>query len=143
MRPIIRGLRDAGTTVFLNSHLLSEVEQVCDRVAIVHRGRVVALGTLDELLAEAVVRVRVAGLADPAAILRSFGEVAPDGDWLVIRGIGPGQVPDLVAALVRAGGRIHAVEPARESLEARFAALVGGEARPAPAGAAAEGPPRA
>jgi ABC-2 type transport system ATP-binding protein len=130
VRPIIRGLRDAGTTVFLNSHLLSEVEQVCDRVAIVDHGRVDAVGTLDELLAEAVVRVRVAGLPDAPTLLEPFGRVTVDGDWLTVGGTPPDRVPDLVAALVAAGGRVHAVEPARESLEDRFAALVGGEGSP-------------
>jgi ABC-2 type transport system ATP-binding protein len=50
VRRIIRALRDAGTTVFLNSHLLSEVEQVCDHVAIVNEGRVLASGPLAELV---------------------------------------------------------------------------------------------
>src|SRR5205085_2553446 len=50
VREIIRGLTEGGTAVFLNSHLLTEVEMVCDRVAVVDRGRVIATGTLDELL---------------------------------------------------------------------------------------------
>lgn len=45
-------LKEAGTTVLLNSHLLSEVERVCDRVAILHRGKVLAIGTIDELVPE-------------------------------------------------------------------------------------------
>ena len=62
VRAIIRALRDRGTAVFLNSHLLTEVERVCDEVAIVDHGRVVAAGTLDELLGAATVRVRVTEL---------------------------------------------------------------------------------
>ncbi len=62
VREIIRGLGERGTTVFLNSHLLTEVEQVCHRVAIVDRGRVVAEGTLDELLGGDTVRIRVTDL---------------------------------------------------------------------------------
>ena len=50
VREIVRGLRERGTTVFLNSHLLSEVERVCDHVAIVNEGRVLATGALDELV---------------------------------------------------------------------------------------------
>lgn len=132
MRPLIRDLKGRGTTVFLNSHLLTEVEQVCDRVAIVDRGRVVALGTLDELLAEPVLRLRLGGVgAEARALLTARGRLADDGEWLALRGLPTEAIPSLVADLVRAGVRIYAVEPGRESLEARFAALVGGESKPA------------
>src|SRR5512142_1413797 len=59
VRAIIREARERGTTVFLNSHLLTEVERVSDRIAIVDRGRVVAAGSLDDLLGEPSVRIRV------------------------------------------------------------------------------------
>lgn len=132
MRPLIRDLKGRGTTVFLNSHLLTEVEQVCDRVAIVDRGRVVALGTLDELLAEPVLRLRLGGVgAEARALLTARGRLADDGEWLALRGLPTEAIPSLVADLVRAGVRVYAVEPGRESLEARFAALVGGEGKPA------------
>lgn len=132
MRPLIRDLKGRGTTVFLNSHLLTEVEQVCDRVAIVDRGRVVALGTLDELLAEPVLRLRLGGVgAEARALLTARGRLADDGEWLALRGLPTEAIPRLVADLVRAGVRVYAVEPGRESLEARFAALVGGEGKPA------------
>jgi ABC-2 type transport system ATP-binding protein len=126
VREIIRGLGERGTTVFLNSHLLSEVEQVCDRVAIVDRGRVVAEGTLDQLLGGDTVRMRVVDL-DRAATngLSRFGQLDQDGDWLVIRGIDSERVPELVAEIVRLGGRVYAVEPRHESLEDRFLRLLG------------------
>jgi ABC-2 type transport system ATP-binding protein len=126
VREIIRGLGERGTTVFLNSHLLSEVEQVCHRVAIVDRGRVVAEGTLDELLGGDTVRIRASGL-DRAAqtALSRFGQVDDEGEWLVIRGIDTERVPELVAEIVRLGGRVYAVEPRHESLEDRFLRLLG------------------
>jgi ABC-2 type transport system ATP-binding protein len=126
VREIIRALGDRGTTVFLNSHLLSEVEQVCRRVAIVDRGRIVAEGTLDELLGGDTVRIRATGL-DRAAMtgLSRFGQVDGDGDWLVIRGIDTERVPELVGDIVRLGGRVYAVEPRHESLEDRFLGLLG------------------
>ena len=107
VREIIRALGERGTTVFLNSHLLSEVEQVCDRVAIVDRGRVVAQGTLDELLGGDTVRIRATGL-DRAArtALAGYGQLDDEGDWLVIRGIDDERVPELVAHIVRLGGRV-------------------------------------
>ncbi len=126
VREIIRGLGERGTTVFLNSHLLSEVEQVCHRVAIVDRGRVVAEGTLDELLGGDTVRIRVTDLDRAAKTgLSRFGQLDEEGDWLVIRGIDPVRVPELVADVVRLGGRVHAVEPRHESLEDRFLRLLG------------------
>ena len=126
VREIIRALGERGTTVFLNSHLLSEVEQVCHRVAIVDRGRVVAQGTLDELLGGDTVRIRATGL-DRAAktALAGYGQVDDEGDWLVIRGIDDERVPDLIADIVGAGGRVYAVEPRHESLEDRFLRLLG------------------
>ena len=126
VREIIRGLGERGTTVFLNSHLLSEVEQVCHRVAIVDRGRVVAEGTLDELLGGDTVRIRVTDLDRGAKTgLSRFGQLDDEGDWLVIRGIDTERVPELVADIVRLGGRVHAVEPRHESLEDRFLRLLG------------------
>ena len=127
VREIIRTLRDRGMTVFLNSHLLSEVEQVCDRVAIVDHGKVIAEGTLDELLRADTVRLRVTDLSrDGRASLSGFGTITDEGEWLVSRGINKERVPDLVAAIVRSGGRVHAVEPAHESLEDRFLSLLAG-----------------
>lgn len=126
VREIIRALGERGTTVFLNSHLLSEVEQVCHRVAIVDRGRVVAEGTLDELLGGDTVRIRATGLDRAArAGLAGYGQLDDEGDWLIVRGIDSERVPQLVADIVRLGGRVHAVEPRHESLEDRFLRLLG------------------
>ena len=129
VREVIRHLKGLGVTVFLNSHLLSEVEQVCDRVAIVHHGTVIASGPLTALLAEAGVRMHVEGLtSDDVARLGRFGSVAvEDGGWLSVSGIGPEVVPEVVAEIVRAGGRVFAVEPHHQSLEERFMELLGGE----------------
>jgi ABC-2 type transport system ATP-binding protein len=126
VREIIRGLTEAGTAVFLNSHLLTEVEMVCDRVAVVDHGRVIATGTLDELLGGHSVRVRLVGL-DPAErrSLARFGEVDDEGVFLTVRGIEPERVPELVAEIVRLGGRVYAVEPRKQSLEDRFLELLG------------------
>lgn len=127
VREIIRHLRARGVAVFLNSHLLGEVEQVCDRVAIVDHGRVVATGSLDELLGGTrEVRLRVTGLDAAAwASLGGFGELAHEDPWLVVRGLAPGRVPELVDALVALGGRVYAVEPRHQSLEERFLQLLG------------------
>jgi ABC-2 type transport system ATP-binding protein len=126
VRSIIREARQRGSAVLLNSHLLGEVERLCDRVAIVNRGRVVAAGTLHDLLGDPAVRLRVTDLPDGAASeLAGFGRVAADEQgWIEIRPVDPDRIPDVVAAIVAAGGRVHAVDPARRSLEDLFLDLV-------------------
>ncbi|HEY3523366.1 MAG TPA: ABC transporter ATP-binding protein [Candidatus Limnocylindrales bacterium] len=128
VRSIVRAVADRGATVFLNSHLLGEVERICDRVAIVDRGRVVASGRPSELGGERGVRVVVHGLANAGSIASSFGGVAADGDGLRIA-CRRSAIPDLVAALVSAGGRVDTVEPLRSSLEERFLEIVAADGR--------------
>jgi ABC-2 type transport system ATP-binding protein len=106
VRSIVRRARDAGSTIFLNSHLLTEVERVCDRVAIVDHGRVLASGRIDDLLGEPTLRIWVTDLpAAGLAALGSFGSVATGEDgWLTISGASSERVPDLVASVVASGG---------------------------------------
>ena len=126
VRQIINSLKERGTAVFLNSHLLTEVEMVCDRVAIVDHGRVVASGTLDDLLGGHAVRLRVTGLKpSERGSVSGFGEVDDDGEWITLRGLEPDRVPELVAELVRMGGRVYSVEPRHQTLEDRFLQLLG------------------
>ncbi|HZU15650.1 MAG TPA: ABC transporter ATP-binding protein [Candidatus Dormibacteraeota bacterium] len=128
VRQVIHHLRERGTAVFLNSHLLTEVEMICDRVAMVDRGRVIATGTLDELLGGHAVRLRVGGLdLRQRASLDRFGRVDDDGEWITLRGLAPDRVPELVTEVVAMGGRVYAVEPRQQSLEDRFLQLLGGE----------------
>jgi ABC-2 type transport system ATP-binding protein len=127
VRAIIREARDRGSAVFLNSHLLGEVERLCDRVAIVNHGRVIAAGTLAELLGESSVRIEATDLPSTQAVteaLAAFGNVAHDDDWITIRPIDPLRIPDAVAAIVALGGRVHAVDPGRRSLEDLFLGMV-------------------
>jgi ABC-2 type transport system ATP-binding protein len=125
VREIIRGLASRGTAVFLNSHLLSEVEQVCDRVAVVDHGRVIASGTMDDLLSGTAVRVRVTGLgqADKNK-LASYGRIDDEGDQLTFASLDVARVPDLVATMVSMGGRVYEVAPRHQTLEDRFLQLL-------------------
>jgi ABC-2 type transport system ATP-binding protein len=127
VREIIRGLREKGTVVFLNSHLLSEVEQVCDAVAIVDRGRVVAQGRLAELLRASSVRVRATGLTrETRAAIARFGELDEGADGaFTVKGIDRERIPELVSTIVGGGARVYAVESQHESLEERFLSLLG------------------
>jgi ABC-2 type transport system ATP-binding protein len=92
--------------VFLNSHLLGEVERVCDRVCIVDRGRVVAEGSVDALVGET-----------------RGARVRTDEGWREYD-IAHAEIPALVARLVAEGANVHAVEPKQSTLEDRFLALV-------------------
>ncbi|MGZ6266053.1 MAG: ABC transporter ATP-binding protein [Candidatus Limnocylindrales bacterium] len=126
VRRIIASLRDRGVTVFLNSHLLTEVERVCDRVAIVDHGRVVAELAMTELLRERGSSIRVTGLDGLAQqVAARYGTVRIDGEWLNVDGIAEADVPALVRDLVERGGAVHAVIPVRHSLEERFMSLLG------------------
>ncbi|HEV2140406.1 MAG TPA: ABC transporter ATP-binding protein [Candidatus Dormibacteraeota bacterium] len=125
VREIIRKLSERGTAVFLNSHLLSEVEQVCDRVAVVDHGRVIAAGTMDELLSGTAVRVRVSGLDDDAkGKLAAFGPRDDEGEQLTFTKLDIERVPELVSAIVALGGRVYEVAPRHQTLEDRFLQLL-------------------
>jgi ABC-2 type transport system ATP-binding protein len=131
VREILHRLRAHGTTVFLNSHLLTEVEQVCDRVAIVSKGRVVAQGAIAEILG-ARKEVRIRAHADGVPIiplLARFGAVREEDGALVVAGVDAALVPKIVRALVDAGAAVYAIEPVGASLEERFLELTGAAER--------------
>ena len=130
VREIIRGLASRGTAVFLNSHLLSEVEQVCDRVAVVDHGRVIASGTMDELLGGTALRVRATGLtqADKNR-LSGYGRIDDEGEQMTFANLDPDRVPELVASIVSMGGRVYEVAPRHQTLEDRFLQLLEDEER--------------
>ncbi|MFE6254245.1 ABC transporter ATP-binding protein [Agromyces sp. NPDC057865] len=145
VRALIRSFADDGTTVFVSSHLLAEVEQVCTHVGVMSAGRLVAQGTLDDFRdeGEARVRVRTADVAAAREVLaRVLGEGAVDAevdgradtDVAADTGAAAGAVtarlggtaPEaVVAALVGAGVRVRGFETVHASLEQRFVELTG------------------
>jgi ABC-2 type transport system ATP-binding protein len=127
VREIIRGLRERGSTVFLNTHLLEEAEHVCDRVAVIDKGTAIATGSLDELLlGHSRVRLKVGGLGERWwSGLGRFGRWHRQDEWVVVEGIDSARIADLVDELVALGGRVEAVIPEHQSLEARFLELLG------------------
>jgi ABC-2 type transport system ATP-binding protein len=108
VRELLDGLRRRGVAVLLNSHLLSEVELVCDRVVIVDRGRTIAEGAPSELVVPGGVEIETAGG------VRRY----PDA--------GREDVPALVAALVAGGERIYGARVVAGSLEDTYLGLVEG-----------------
>jgi ABC-2 type transport system ATP-binding protein len=128
VRDIVLELKARGAAVLLNSHLIGEVERVCDRVVILDRGRVAASGTLLELLGQPEVRLELTDLSPAAqARLAAAGDVQGAGDSFIVAlpaGADGAAVPDLVRDLVALGARVHAVEPARISLEERLLGIL-------------------
>ncbi|MEU0563747.1 ABC transporter ATP-binding protein [Dactylosporangium sp. NPDC006015] len=124
VRDLLLALKERGVAVLLNSHLIGEVERVCDRVVILDKGRVAAAGTLPELLGRRSLHLRLDGVSPPAsARLAAAGAVTSAGDqFTVALPADPAEslIPDLVSDLVGLGVRVHAVEPARITLEERL-----------------------
>jgi ABC-2 type transport system ATP-binding protein len=125
VREIIRSLKSRGVTVFLNSHLLTEVEQVCDRVAVVDNGRTIATGTLDELRGGVRgIRIKARGIGrDAMTSLSGFGEVIDEGTSVLVHGVGEDMVPEVVRMLVSKRVDIFSVQSAG-TLEESFLSLL-------------------
>jgi ABC-2 type transport system ATP-binding protein len=128
VRDLVLSLKEQGVAVLLNSHLIGEVERVCDRVVILDSGRVAAAGTLAELLGRREVRLHLTDVdARAEERLRAAGEVSGSRDRFTVvlpAGDDGATVPALVADLVALGVAVHAVEPARISLEERLLGIL-------------------
>ena len=109
VRELLEHVRERDIAVLLNSHLLSEVELVCDRVAILSRGKLVAVGATDEL-------TRPRGL-----------EIETPTGVRLIEGVGREQVPGIVRELVAAGEEVYGVRLVRSTLEETFLELTEGQ----------------
>jgi ABC-2 type transport system ATP-binding protein len=128
VRDLITSLRQEGKTVFMCSHILSDIEVLCDRVAILKRGRLAHVGNLDELRRRAGDRDLVEVIAT-ATDAETFKSHMPDSDRVVLMATASGlriQVQDesdvdsVLVALRKAGGKLVAVQPVRQSLEELF-----------------------
>lgn len=133
VRKIIRELKARGTTVFLNSHLLSEVEATCDRVSFIKGGRVLQTLALAEMAAGRLqVELRVDAVTP--ALLAALRELAPDlraregaPDTLDMSLPDEDALPALAERTLAAGARLYALTPRRMSLEQLFLAVVGSD----------------
>ncbi|MEE4541921.1 ABC transporter ATP-binding protein [Streptomyces sp. V4-01] len=130
IRGLVRGLAADGTTVFLSSHLLDEIEQVCTHAAVMARGRLITQGPVADLSAGALGRLAVTtpDVGDAARILAEHGvrDLTTAGGR--VTGELPAEPPDLAelnAALVTAGVRVRGFGLERASLEDTFVALTG------------------
>lgn len=133
VRTLVRELAAEGMTVFVSSHLLAEVEQICTHVGVMSAGRLVRQGPLAELGAEAVrsVRVLTPDGARAAEVLAAAGLDTPtvgcpvDGVVTVRAGVRDQEGEDLVAALVGAGVRVRGFSVERPGLEELYIGLTG------------------
>jgi len=129
MRVLIRRLGSGERTVLLSSHLLGEVEQICDRVGVIRKGTLVAEGSVSELRGQAGLLVRAEPVREAsyiAARLAGVEEVREENGSLRLT-VGPERAAEINAKLVGAGLRVSELRPAEQSLEEVFLELTGGE----------------
>lgn len=124
IRDLILRLQSEGKTVFMNTHILSDVEMVCDRVAIIVEGRIRYQGRTEELLAgdEQPCEIVLTGLAPEAAIEleeRFTCELRGMGERVEMR-VNEKDVDSVLAAVLQSGGSVVSVTPTRISLESIF-----------------------
>src|SRR5712691_7506437 len=134
VRDLIASLRTQGKTVFICSHILSDIEVLCDNVAILKDGRLAHAGSLDELRARetSLIEVIVAG-ADAATMNQQLGsaaKVTTTASGLRIEIADEKEVDEVISALRKANGKLVSVQPVRQSLEELFLDETVSEARP-------------
>jgi len=128
VRDIIHDLREKGTTVFLNSHLLSEVEVTCDRVAFIKRGEVIQISSLQSLVeGETSVEVRAEPLLPEIVngLTKWSQNVRVDGGHLFFTLDSEKNIPEINQYLVEHGVEVFSIHPQHVSLEDLFIQIVG------------------
>lgn len=125
VRDLIGALREEGKTVFMCSHILSDIEVLCDRVAILKRGRLAQVGYLDELRKtnDGPSRMEVVATGTEAATLQQHlpeTEISPTPRGLRIEIASEDEIEGVLAALRKTGGKVVSVQPIKQSLEELF-----------------------
>ncbi len=123
MRDLLLDLKRSGATIFFSSHILSDVEALCDSVAILNRGRLIDCGSLGkvmrmEISAFEVIASGVDGSAAPE--LAALGRSERIGDRLKLEVSSDAEIERAVALIRRAGGRLISINPVRQTLEEFF-----------------------
>ncbi len=127
VRDLIASLRQSGKTVFMCSHILSDIEVLCDRVAILKQGKLSQVGHLDELRqredGSSQVEVLVTGI-DPASLQRHLNaksvDISATANGVRIELADESDVDEVLLAVRKAGGKLISVQPLRQSLEELF-----------------------
>jgi ABC-2 type transport system ATP-binding protein len=130
IRKMIRNLGQTGCTIFISSHLLHEIEQTCDHVAIIHHGRMMRQGRVAELLNEQpALRIEAEPIDHAYAIVAALhpGAVERDGPHILVKA-NREAAPVIARALSDGGARVYQLVAERESLEEVFLRITGPEA---------------
>jgi ABC-2 type transport system ATP-binding protein len=127
---LVTGIRDRGTTVFLTTHLMEEAERLCDRVAIIEHGRLIEVGTPEELVQKHCPERTVVFTSDDANVaerMQGLGTVerAATGGTYTIRGVGDDFVTDVINVIAREGIRVRGFRTEIPTLEDVFLKLTG------------------
>ena len=131
VRNIIAGLKSSGKTVFFSTHIISDVEALCDRVVLLDRGRKLTEGTVPELVGQEVLYVELEFSPPPAAAVLAAAGVPADravrsGDAMVVRAGTLEEANDWISAVHSRGGRLRSMTQARHRLEEIYVAHLAG-----------------
>lgn len=142
MREFLRNLADGGLSVFVSSHLLSEIQMMCDRVAIISHGQVIQVGAVDQLIAQAGGKViwtlgpvdlaksvieRIPAISKIEQATEEFTPLSRERVLRIVTQMNREDVPAVTRDLLEAGVQLHAVEHKNPTLEDLFLGLTEGE----------------
>jgi len=127
IRDIILDMKSKGKTVFFSTHILPDVEMICDRVGIIRNGHLSAVGTLSEILGPSVkgVEITARDIKDESALKGVTGRIVRQGNLINMVLENPEMLDDLLRSVLGQGGHVVEVFPHRQSLEAYFLEAIG------------------
>ena len=132
VRDLILQLKGEGKTVFFSSHILNDVETLCDRVAVLNRGRLVGSGLLKELISKEVSHMEIIvdgiGMDQLRRVLAPQTAASQVGTTLKVEVDAEASLTPLASSIEQTGGKIVSVNPVRQTMEDYFLKVVGADA---------------